>query len=123
MTQNSYSAPSAGAVSTAPAEAAYPPPPPPQASPYAAYPTVGYGSGPMQTPMVVRTNTLAVVTLVTAIVGIVGLPVILGHLALGAIKRTGERGYALAVIGLVLGYLELVLIMAFFGLGIFGYLG
>lgn len=38
--------------------------------------------------------------------GLVGsaLPVVLGHLALREIKRTGQRGSALAVIGLVLGY-------------------
>lgn len=54
------------------------------------------------------TNVLAVVTLVTALVGMAIIPIICGHISLGQIKRTGEDGSALAVIGLVLGYLELI---------------
>jgi hypothetical protein len=120
MTQNVYPSAPAGGVNPA---SSYPPPPPPPASPYAAYPSVGYGPGQSPVPMVVRTNTLAVVTLITALVGFVGLPVILGHLALGAIKRTGERGYALAVIGLVLGYMELAFVLVAIWLAIAGSLG
>lgn len=52
-----------------------------------------------------RTSTLAVVTLVLGLLGFALLPVVLGHLALAQIRRTGERGAALAVVGLVLGYL------------------
>ena len=54
------------------------------------------------------TNVLAVVTLVTALVGMAIVPVICGHISLSQMKRTGEEGSALAVVGLVLGYLELI---------------
>ena len=37
--------------------------------------------------------------------------VITGHMARGQIKETGEDGDAMAVIGLVLGYLHLALVM------------
>lgn len=51
-----------------------------------------------------RTNTLAIVSLVTGFFcGIAA--VITGHLALGQIRRSGENGRGLAVAGLVLGYL------------------
>ncbi|GAA4623364.1 DUF4190 domain-containing protein [Cellulomonas oligotrophica] len=56
-----------------------------------------------------RTNTLAVVTLVLGVLGFALLPVVLGHLALAQVRRTGERGAALAVVGLVLGYLTCAL--------------
>ena len=51
-------------------------------------------------------NTLAVVSIATAIswVGAVA-GVITGHIALAQIKRSGEKGRALAITGLVLGYL------------------
>jgi 1,4-dihydroxy-2-naphthoate octaprenyltransferase len=75
--------------------------PPPAAAPYAAAPT-----GP-------KTNTLAIVSLVTGIVGLfipIGLAaVITGHIALGQIKRLGENGRGMAITGLVLGYLSIVL--------------
>jgi len=53
-----------------------------------------------------KLNTLAVVSLATSIswVGAVA-GVITGHIALAQIKRSGEQGRALAVTGLVLGYL------------------
>ena len=54
------------------------------------------------------TNVLAVVALVTALVGLAIVPILCGHISLGQIKRTGEEGSALAVIGLILGYLELI---------------
>ena len=53
-----------------------------------------------------KLNTLAVVSLASAIswVGAVA-GVITGHIALAQIKRSGEKGRALAITGLVLGYL------------------
>jgi hypothetical protein len=53
-----------------------------------------------------RYNTLAIVSIATAIswVGSVA-GVITGHVALAQIKRSGEKGRALAITGLVLGYL------------------
>jgi len=53
------------------------------------------------------TNGLAIATLVLGILGFALLPVILGHVALGQIRRRGEAGTGLAIAGLVLGYLAL----------------
>jgi len=52
-----------------------------------------------------RTNPLAVVTLVLGLCGFAVIPVVTGHVALRQIRRTGEGGTTVAVIGLVLGYL------------------
>lgn len=51
-------------------------------------------------------NTLAVVALISAFVLSLGA-VIAGHISLSQIKRTDERGWALAVTALVIGYLGL----------------
>ena len=61
-----------------------------------------------------KLNSLAVVSLASAIswVGAVA-GVITGHIALAQIKRSGERGKALAVTGLVLGYLYIAGSLAF----------
>jgi hypothetical protein len=55
-----------------------------------------------------RTNALAIVSLVLGLCGFGILPVIFGHIALGQIRRSGDRGATLAIVGLVLGYLALV---------------
>jgi peptidyl-prolyl cis-trans isomerase B (cyclophilin B) len=49
---------------------------------------------------------------VLAVCGFGLLPVVLGHVALRQVRRTGERGYGLAVAGLVLGYATLALLAA-----------
>ncbi|MCU1578473.1 MAG: hypothetical protein JWP19_677 [Rhodoglobus sp.] len=54
------------------------------------------------------TNTLAVLSLVFALLGGVLLPIIFGHLAKSQIRRSGERGDGLATAGLVIGYLWLI---------------
>ncbi len=54
-----------------------------------------------------RTNVLAIVSLVAAFF-ISLLAVILGHIALSQINKTGEQGRGLAIAGLVLGYIGLV---------------
>jgi hypothetical protein len=59
-----------------------------------------------------RTNTLAVLALVFGLLGSGIIPVVLGHISLGQIGRTGERGRGMAVGGLVLGYLELAVLAA-----------
>jgi hypothetical protein len=62
-------------------------------------------------PVPRRTNSMAVASLVCGLaqpftVGLTTLPaVILGHMAHGQIRRTGEEGNALATVGLVLGWL------------------
>ena len=53
-----------------------------------------------------KTNGLAIASLITSFfISIVGI--ILGHIALSQIKRTGENGRGLAIAGLVIGYLGL----------------
>lgn len=61
-------------------------------------------------------NVLSIIAFVTAFVlpGIV--PVVLGHLARGHIRHSGERGASLALAALILGYLTI----AFTVLGVIG---
>ncbi len=78
------------------------------------------------------TNSAAVISLVAGILGwsllpVVATPVaiILGHIARGQIKRTGQGGDGFAIAGLVLGYIQVMLgvvglvIMAILGVGLF----
>lgn len=68
----------------------------PQNQPYSGY-----------APQSNKTNGLAIASLITSFfISIVGI--ILGHIALSQIKRTGEGGRGLAIAGLVIGYLGLV---------------
>jgi len=62
-------------------------------------------------PAVAPWNGLAIASLVLSIIGLSLLGVILGHIALSQIKRTGEQGSALAIVGLVLGYLGLLVLI------------
>lgn len=55
-----------------------------------------------------KTNTLSIITLIAGILGFNIIAVILGHISLSQIKRTGEGGKVLATIGLVLGYIGLI---------------
>jgi hypothetical protein len=81
-------------------------------------------------PQTAPTNGMAIGALVSGIVSWVALPllaavpaVILGHLALKQIRRTGEEGTGLATAGLVLGYLNLVaslVFVCFFGTVLIG---
>jgi Domain of unknown function (DUF4190) len=117
-------------MSTPPSEL----PPPPQAPPQApATQIVGQqtvpstsvpvGGTPQSMSTVIggrKTNTLAIVSLVTAIVapfghliGIGGITMIIislvtGHMARNQIKKTGEDGAVLALIGLIISYVHLV---------------
>jgi hypothetical protein len=53
-----------------------------------------------------RVNPIAIIALVLACVG--GIPAIaFGHIALGQIKQTGERGRTIALVATVLGYVWL----------------
>lgn len=91
----------------------YPPAPPasegyPAAPPATGYPAApGYGAY----PPAAKTNTLAIVSLISAIVGFVLIPfiaslvaVITGHMSLGQIKKTGEQGRGLALAGTIVGW-------------------
>ena len=52
-----------------------------------------------------KTNVMAIVALVTGVLGIPTLGIIFGHIALSQIKSSQESGRGLAIAGLVLGYL------------------
>lgn len=68
-----------------------------------------------------RTNTLAIVSFVTALVAPLGhftgvggitlivISIVTGHMARGQIRRTGEGGDALALAGLIISYVHLAL--------------
>ncbi|MGL4340372.1 MAG: DUF4190 domain-containing protein [Rhodoglobus sp.] len=53
-------------------------------------------------------NVLAIISLVASILGVGLAGVITGHIALNQIKKTGEQGNVLAIIGLVLGYIGIL---------------
>jgi hypothetical protein len=95
------------------------PPPPPQTSVPTAppYTTPGYYA-----PAGPRTNVLAIISLIascagTFLPGAVIAGVIMGHIALSQIKRTGEGGRGLALAGVIVGYavfgIELLAILAY----------
>lgn len=94
-----------------------------EAAPQAAAPEAGAPYQATRMP-IIKTNTLAIISLVFGIVGlagcvccggvggiIVGLPtVVLGVIAWNQIKQNpGEKGKELAMIGIVLGLIEIVL--------------
>jgi len=57
-----------------------------------------------------KLNTLAVVSLATALTGFgVIAGIITGHIALAQIKRTGENGRPLALSGIIIGYASIAL--------------
>ena len=58
-----------------------------------------------------RTNVLAIVSLVTSIVGLSLVGVITGHIGLNQIKKTGEEGRGLAIAGLVIGYISIAAVL------------
>ncbi len=124
---------------------ANPPPPPPQ--PQGSSPTqiAGQQSAPSTsvpytpnlpayTPAREHTNNLAIVSLVAGLVAVFGhivLPgigggtlalvaIVTGFMARGEIRRTGEQGSGLAMIGIVLGIVHIALIALIFILLILG---
>lgn len=100
---------------------AYGTPPPAPGTPTVEPPAYGppaYGP-PAYGPPAPRTHPLALAALVTGLLGFALIPVVLGHLALSQIRRTGDGGAWMAVVGLVLGYgtcaLYVVLFLVFGG--------
>ncbi len=59
-------------------------------------------------PVGAKWNVLSIVSLATSIIGLGLVGVITGHIALSQIKKTGEQGNVLAIIGLILGYLGII---------------
>lgn len=79
-------------------------------SPITGYSSDGqpiYGQPVVMQSRSVGTNVFAILALVFGLLGGV-LGIVFGHIALSQIRRTGEEGRALAIAGLVLGYLFLV---------------
>ena len=129
--------PSIPASPQSPAAAPYPAPvdPPQYAAPpayeappaygatqsYVAAPGYGATQGYTPYPAPAKTNALAVISMIASIVGFIWiLPfigsvagVIMGHISLRQIPRTGETGRGMALAGLIVGYVGL----AFFVLG------
>ncbi|WP_166877207.1 MULTISPECIES: DUF4190 domain-containing protein [unclassified Salinibacterium] len=75
---------------------------PPAAPPPYEYPQ-------QQQPVGQKYNVLAIISLVTSIIGISLAGIICGHIALSQIKRTGESGRGMAIAGTIIGYVGLVL--------------
>ena len=63
-------------------------------------------------PAAEGTNGLAIASLICGIVGCIpgaGIAaIVMGHMALGRIKTSGQGGRGMAIIGLILGYLSIV---------------
>ena len=81
---------------------------PPATGPFGQGASTGLGYGATPSP---DYNTFAVLSPIFAVV-VPPAGVVLGHLALPQIRRTGERGSAAAIAGLVIGYLMCVLLIA-----------
>ena len=61
-----------------------------------------------------KTNVLAIVSLVTSIIGFGLVGVITGHIGLNQIKKTGEQGRGLAIAGLIIGYISIAAVLLWF---------
>ncbi len=86
------------------------PPPPPSYAPSQPY---GYHSGP---PVAPRTNGLAIGALLTIFVFPMGIPAILGIVALKQIKESNgrEKGQGLAITGIIVGSLMFLGMLMYF---------
>jgi uncharacterized membrane protein YjfL (UPF0719 family) len=83
-------------------------------------PPAPQGQSPSPYPYAVSppTNTLAIISLVAGLASFVILPlfaavvaVVTGHMARGQIRQSGESGSGLALAGLILGYVNVVLVV------------
>ena len=81
---------------------------PPATGPFGQGASYGRAYGATPSP---DYNTFAVLSPIFAVV-VPPAGVVLGHLALPRIRRTGERGRAVAIAGLVIGYLMCALLVA-----------
>ena len=70
-----------------------------------AYPPVYYAD---------RTNGLAVAAMILGILSFTVIPIILGHVALSQIARSGERGRGMAIAGVVLGWVWIALVLVIY---------
>lgn len=67
-----------------------------------------YAASPAGAP-VAKWNVLSIISLVTSIVGLSLVGIITGHISLNQIKKTGEQGRVLALVGTILGYVGFVI--------------
>jgi hypothetical protein len=81
---------------------------PPSTGPFGQDTSIGPPYGPLPSR---DYNTFAVLSPIFAVV-VPPAGVVLGHLALPQIRRTGERGHTAAIAGLVIGYLMCVVLIA-----------
>ncbi len=83
----------------------------------------GGGMALFAAPVPARTNSLAVAALICGVAefftgGLTAIPaVVLGHMARGQIRRTGEQGSGLALAGLILGWLAIVVFVLIIAVG------
>ena len=111
--------PAAAAPDSAPPYGAAPPA-------YGTAPTYGappaYGAAPAYAAPYgyagPKTNTLAIVSLISSLVGLLIIPligsvagIITGHMSLGQIKQTGEQGRGMALAGTIMGYIGLAFVV------------
>jgi len=99
-------------------EAPPPPEPAPEPMPEAPPPAAPEG-----------TNGLAIASLICGILSLVccgllsGIPaIIMGHMAIGRIKLSGQGGRGLALAGLIMGYISIVLTIIFLLMGGLAYI-
>ena len=89
---------------------------PPQYQPYYPAGAAPYPGYPQQyTPGMNPTNPFAIASLIVSLVGFGLIGVILGHVALGQIKRSNgyEHGRGLAIAGLIIGYAQIAIVLLF----------
>lgn len=107
--------PAAPEAVTPPAPQYAPPAPPAPPAPQYAAPQQYAAPAAAAT----STNVLSIIALISAFVLPFVVPVVLGHISLSQIKRTGEGGKGLAIAALVLGYIEIAAWLIVAGLVIF----
>ncbi|BDI23831.1 DUF4190 domain-containing protein [Herbiconiux sp. L3-i23] len=71
---------------------------------YSAQPT-SYSSAPAPAPW----NVLSIVAFVLSLLGFTVVAIILGHIGLSQIKKTGQQGRGFGIAALIIGYVTLVL--------------
>jgi hypothetical protein len=64
-------------------------------------------------------NTMALVSLILAVVGLGPIAAVIGHVARGQIRKTGETGDGLALTGIIVGWVYTAIILVLCSLGFF----
>ncbi len=61
---------------------------------------------PQFVPVAVKTNSMAIASLIVSLICCAPLGVVFGHIAISQINKTGEGGRGLATAGLIIGYIS-----------------